>query len=294
MSSAELFDRRFALTVGTLDVSDFHCRFRVEKTLKPEPNKALIEIWNLSPDHRALLGELAPGKKIKLGKKKGGTAPSLLGKVPCRLEVGYAGPGTDLLFLGDLRTVDTEIDGPDWVTSISSGDGERAFRTARINQSFGAKVPTQTALRALVKALGVGEGNLSKVVSQLKLQGQASLLTRGIVLSGPVSRLMTDYCRAADLEWSIQDGALQFVDLNKALSETAIKLTPDTGLVGSPSVDAAGVMQCKCLLIPGLRCGRIVVLDAAEIKGQFRIESFVAEGDTHGDDWTAEIKAKRY
>lgn len=292
--TSELFIRTSALTVGTLDVSDFRCHFRVEKTNKPEPNKALIEVWNLSPEHRSQLAELAPGKKIKLGKKKGKTATAAIGKIPVRLEVGYKAPGTDLIFLGDLRTVDTEIVGPDWITSISSGDGERAYRTARINQSFGPKAPVDLALRALVKSLGAGEGNLRQVQSQLKLQGAAKLLTRGIVLSGPTSRILTDFCRSADLEWSIQDGAIQFVDLNKALAEQAIRLTPDTGLIGSPSVDAAGVMQCKSLIIPGLRCGRTLVLEAAEVKGQFRIESLVYEGDTHEGEWSCEIKGKRY
>ncbi len=291
----QLFGRKFALTVGTLEVSAFRCKFKIEKTLKPEPNKALIEVYNLSPDHRGQLAELAPGKSIKLGRKrKTQVAKPQPGRVPCRLEIGYDNAEIEQIFFGDLRTVDSEIDGPDWVTSISSGDGERAYRTARISQAYGPKVPVSTALRAAVKSLGLGDGNLAKVLSGLSLQGQAGVYTRGVVLSGAASRVLTDICRSADLEWSIQDGTVQFVDFGKVLSGRAVVLKPGTGLIGSPNVSADGVMNCKTLIVPGLRCGGIVVLDSTMVEGNFRVEKIEYVGDTHGQDWTAEIWGKRY
>jgi hypothetical protein len=294
-SLSRLFSRAFALTVSTLEVSAFRCKFHIEKTLKPEPNKALIEIYNLSADHRAMLSDLAPGKTIKLGKtRKKGVAKPFAGAVPVSLSAGYQDPGPDLIYLGDLVTVDSEIDGGDWVTAISSGDGARAVRTARINQAFGPKTPVSAALRTLVKSLGLGEGNLGAVVNRLKLQGKASLLTRGLVMSGPTARMMTDLCRSADLEWSIQDGAIQFVDFGQTLAGQAVILQPGTGLIGSPNVSAEGIMNCKTLIVPGLRCGGVVVLKSALVDGQFRIEKIAYTGDTHGQDWTAEIWAKRY
>jgi len=291
-----LFGRTFKLTVGTLEVSDFRCKFKVEKTLKPDPNKVLIEVFNLSREHRGALAELAPGKKIKIGKRTKGQAVTKpqVGRVPVRLEVGYELTGTEQIFFGDLRTVDSEIDGPDWVTAIASGDGERAYRTARVNQAFGPKVPVSTALTAAVKALGLGNGNLSAVLSTLKLQGQASLFTRGIVLSGPASRVLTDLCRSADLEWSIQDGAIQLVDFGKVLAGRSVLLKPGTGLIGSPNVSADGVCNFKSLIVPGLRCGGVVVLESEGVKGNFRIEKLAYDGDTHGQDWTVEGWGKRY
>lgn len=291
----QLWNRAFDLTVSTLHLTGFRCKFKVEKTLKPEPNKALIEIYNLSAEHRAFLSDLAPGKAISVGKKKTKVAKPVTGKVPIRLEAGYEDPGPELIYFGDLRTVDSEIDGGDWVTSISTGDGERAYRTARINQSFGAKTPASTALRAAVKALGIGEGNLSQVVSKLKLQGSASLLARGLVMSGSAARALTDLCRSADLEWSIQDGTIQFVDFGKVLSGQAVVLKPGTGLIGSPNVSADGVMNCKSLIVPGLRCGGMVVLKSSLVEGNFRIEKMAYTGDTHsGSDWCVEIWGKRY
>ena len=289
-----LFDRVWSVTVSNLDVSDFKVHFRIEKTLKPEPNKALVEIYNLSEDHREALAELAPGKSVgKKGKKKGQTSPNLKGVIPCRVEAGYTDDGAKQIFLGDLRTCDTERDGADWVTAVTSGDGERAFRTARISQSFGASTPVSTALTSLVKGLGLGTGNLSKVLAALKV-GPAQVYARGVVFSGPVVRHLTDLCRSANLEWSIQDGVIQFVDLNKALGERAVVLSSTSGLIGSPNVDGNGVLKAKTLMIPDLRCGRLVTVDAKYVQGTFRIEKIVTEGDSHGQDWGHEIEAKRY
>jgi hypothetical protein len=290
-----LFDRRWALTVSTLEVDAFAIHFRVEKTIKPEPNKVLLEVWNLNDEHRAALQELAPGKRVgKKAGRKGKTSPNLTGSVPVRLEAGYAEDGTDQIFLGDLRTVDSELSGPDWITAVTSGDGERAFRTARIKQAFGPRTPVRTALSAAVKSLGLGTGNLASVLASLQLQGNATVYTRGVVLTGSAARVLSDICKSANLEWSIQDGVVQFVDLNKALAQRAISLTSSTGLIGSPNVDGNGVLKAKTLMIPGLSCGRLVVVDSRQIQGQFRVEKIITEGASHGPDWGHEIEAKRY
>lgn len=289
----ELFGRSWSLTVGTLDVSAFDFEFRVEKTLNPVPNKCMVKVYNLSPDHRAALAELAPGKGTVKKPKKGGQQTSLpiLGRVPCRLEVGY-GEDKDLIFLGDLRTVDTESLEVDKATTISSGDGDKAYKTSRVNTSFGPKTPLKDAMSAVLKTLGLGVGNLSKVTQQL--QSGSAVLARGAVLSGASAKVLTDLCRSADLEWSIQDSVPVFTNLNQALAEKAVVVNPRTGLIGSPSVDANGLMKCQTLIIPGLRCGRIVVLDSAQVKGNYRIEGIVYEGESAGPRWYAELTGKRY
>ena len=289
-----LFDRRYDLTVGTLNLPGFRCHFRIEKTLKPEPNKGLVEVYNLSSDHRGALSQLAPGKRVGKKPARKVVSHAALGSIPVRLEAGYKDPGPELIFLGNLRTVDSERQGADWITTIASGDGERAFRTARINQTFGPRTPPDVALRALVRSLGIGDGNLAQVVHDLKFSGTATLLARGLVLSGPTSRMMTDFCRSANLEWSVQDGGLQFVDLNTALSQKAVVLSSGTGMIESPTVDGAGVLKVRTLMIPGLKCGALVVCQGLNVQGNYRVEKITYEGDTHGHDWGCEIEAKRY
>jgi hypothetical protein len=289
--STRLFDRVATLVVGTLDLTGFRFKFHVEKSIKPEPNTVRIEVYNLSPDHRSALAEIVPGKKLAK-KGKGKTSPSLHGKIPVQLEAGYRDSGPQLVFLGDLVTVDSERDGPDWITTITSGDGARNYRTARINQTFRKGTTVQAAMQSIVKVLGLGQGNLGQI-RPTDANG-SGVLVSGMSVSGPAARAMSDLCRSAGLEWSCQDGTLTILEQGKALAGKALVLDRASGMISSPNVDGDGILKVKTLMIPGVQIGRLVVVDATQVKGNFRIEKVTTEGDTHGSDWGHEIEAKRY
>jgi hypothetical protein len=53
-------------------------------------------------------------------------------------------------------------------------------------------------------------------------------------------------------------------------------------------------MKCRSLIIPGLRCGRILVLDSLQVKGNYRIEKVTYEGESGGDSWYCDIEGTRY
>lgn len=268
----ELFGRKVSVTVGTTRFSDLDAAFHVHKSTKPEPNTCELTIWNLNEDHQSELEAIAPK----------GSAPATQG-IPCEIDAGYEG-GTSLLWRGDLRTVETSDEGPDQVTYLTSGDGEKAWKHARNHVSYGPKTPLDTTLRAIARALEVGEGNLSKVVARLKVGGSAIWPT-GKVLTGSASRQLVSIARSADLEVSIQDGALQFVDRGQALQGQAIRLNADTGLIGSPTVDNEGIVTFRTLLIPDMRCAGAVVLEAKRVKGNYRVIEIDTTGDTNGGDW---------
>jgi hypothetical protein len=276
-----LFDRRATVTVDTIRFTALDFSFTIEKSLKPEPNTCELTILNLSEDHCAELELLAPktGKRATQG-------------IPCKIEAGYK-DSVSQLWLGDLRTVETVIDGPDRVTRLSSGDGEKAWQNARLHVSYGPKTPIETAIRAIVRALGVGEGNIGKVVSKLKIAGSA-LFPTGAVVSGSAARELVDIARSADLEVSIQDGALQFLDRGKALAGQAIRLAPGTGMIGSPTVDNEGILTVESLIIPGLKPGALIVVEGKRVKGNFRAAKCTWSGDTAGEDWKITTEAERY
>lgn len=274
-----LFDRKIAVTVNRSRYTDIDCAYRIRKTLKPEPNTCELTIFNLNPEHQAELQAIAPK----------GSKPATVG-IPCEIEAGYVG-GTSLRWRGDLRTVETTDEGPNVPTTLTSGDGEKAWQHARLHVSYGPQTPVDTSLRAIARALGVDEGNLSKVVARLKVGGSAIWPT-GKVLTGASSRQLISIARSAGLEVSIQDGALQFLDRGKALSNTALKLNSDTGLIGSPSVDNEGIASFRSLIIPDVRCGGLVVLDAKRVKGNYRIIEIEESADTSSTDWYLDYKGQ--
>jgi hypothetical protein len=275
-----LYDRRYTITVDTIQFTDLDCHFKVDKTLKPAPNNCEVTVYNLTEDHRAQLEQVTPkGKQPTRG-------------IPCEIVAGYK-DGVSQVWLGDLRTAHSTYEDHEWVTKLSAGDGEKGAAHARLQISYGPKTQIDVALRAMARAMGVGEGNLSKVVARLKMAG-AAVFPTGVTISGPVYRQMQQWAQSADLQLSIQDNALQFIDIGKALQGEALKLTHDTGL-REASVDNEGVLTAKIDMIPGVRMGGIVIVDSLTVKGQYQIQKGTCEGETDSTDtWGWTIQGKRY
>lgn len=271
--STELFRRKIRVVVNTIDVNGLTVQTVIKKNLKAEPNTCDLKIYNLNASHRSELEQLKTASVL--------------------VEAGYEG-GTSTLFIGDLRTSVSVKEGADYITSLSSGDGEKAIRKTRVNISIKKNTKTAEVIKAVAKALGVGEGNLDAAVSKLTAIGVSDLFTEGTVLTGSASREMTAICKSAGLDWSIQDGKLQILPLRTSLDGQAIQMSNVSGMIGSPTVDNDGVLTVRSLLIPDLFPGRKMVLDSARIKGQYRVEECTYTLDTAGTDWYIESKAKRY
>jgi hypothetical protein len=271
----KLYQREARIIVGTLELAtsglfalDF--QFAVERTLETEPNTAEIKVWNLSPANRLRL--------------------EALGKIPCYIEAGYLGQ-TSVIFLGDLRRAFTERDGPDLITTIESGDGEEATQTARVNVSIAPGTTNSAIFRAVLGAFGILEGNLASV----PVDAQRQLMARGGVVSGSASQVLTRLALGIGVRWSIQSGMAQFTLGAQPIQGTAVFLSADTGLIGTPSIDSKGVLTAKALMIPDIFPGRLLVLQSTtpRLSGNYRVTKTQHTGDTSGDDWYVEVEAKR-
>lgn len=273
--SGALFVRKYVLTIGTLQISNLHITGSVKKNLKSEPNTAEFKVYNLSADHR---------KQIQSE-----------GALTVQLEIGYDS-GTSVVFLGDLRTSrPSEYDANgDIVSTIGGADGGKKHQTARVHVSHRKGTSTATVLQSLVTALGVLPGNSSAAIGQITSAGLGDRFTLGTVLSGSASREMSRILRSVGYTWSIQNGALQMLPLTKALSDTAILLEDFGPLIGSPSIDKDGVLTCKSLIIPDVFPGRYMVLNARDVKGQYRIQECNYDFDSEKDPWYITYKAKAY
>jgi hypothetical protein len=254
------------------DLSNLDCVFKAKKNLKPEPNTASVKLYGLAPETRRIL---ETPKKLVL-----------------RLEAGYPGSVAQL-FLGEVRSAHTTREGPELVTEIATADSAKEMAKARLQMTIGPKVPTAVALKAIAQALGVGMGNVGIVAARLSASGSA-IFGPGSALSGNAERLMTDICRSADLEWSVQDGVIQILDRGTALNEKAVLLSPDTGLVGSPTVDHKGVVSATAFIQPDLRPGRKVAFDSLDFKGGYKIGDCEYTGDTAGNDWYCKMELTKY
>lgn len=307
--STRLFARSMSLTIGfpndpTLDVKvPFNAKnasgldtggidginvdFVIEKSLKPtEPNTCEIKLYNLAVKSRqSISGEHA---------------------LTVRLEAGYQG-GVSQLYFAEARSAWTTRDGSDFITHIESTDTiarptglhktrkpQPGSKTGSLYRVMGPKVPIAQAFQAIAQVLGVGEGNL---LAALANNGLSLASVNGSAVLGNGARRLTDLCRSAGLEWSIQDGNLQILAIGEVLSTVkAIELSdnPNTGIVGSPSIDSQGSLAAETLLIPGIAPGVLVSMNTEFVTGGYRVEKCRYTGSTRDKEWYCRFDAVRY
>lgn len=260
-----------SISADVLEVEGLHIQFTVNKSLGKEPNTASVVVRNLTRDHRARMQQ-AGGKFM--------------------LQGGYDATIAQL-FIGDVRSVDNKRDGADWVTTIESGDGERAFNFGRVNESFKGGALGSDVLNKIVGAMGVNLGNM--VTAEKILGGR--VYSQGYSAYGPAARELDRLLEPVGLSWSIQDGELQIL----GDKESATLLIPDisagSGLVGSPEFGVAeknkgAVIKVKCLLNPRMRPGGKFRLRSARYDGDVRIIKLTHNGDNESGDWYTSVEGE--
>lgn len=280
-----LFDRAWSLDVGGIRVISttskiqLNLKFEVVKSTAREPNTCNIQIANLAPSTLQRLEEL--------------DEPQV------ELWAGYRDL-EDVIYVGDARDIFTVRDGVDRWTHIESEDGGQAYRTARISRSFAANTPVRTVIAACAGALGVGQGNTAEVAARATLENGENIYATGITLDGPASRSLDSVCRSCSLRWSVQNGVLQLREQGRPAVTRAVRISPGTGLLGSPTRakrdERTGrvTITVKCMLIPGLYPGRIMHLDSSDVRGDYMIKRVRFAGDTNGPDWIADCEVEEY
>lgn len=268
----ELFARRCRVQVDTLGLEGFDVRFEIQKSLAPKtPNSVELKIWNLNADHRQQLQEYE--------------------KVYVSVEAGYES-GMSLLFRGDLRDVVSSRQGPDWITTVTSDSGRRA-RKARLVRSFAPGASVSSVLQAAARAMGVRLGNTAERTVAAKIAGtQAAKFFNGYAVAGAIDEELDRLARSCNLEWSIQDDELQFLDYGEPLQQLAVKLTAQTGLIGSPEPGNKGITEARCLIIPDLYPGRRCEVQSEHVRGIYRIETTKHTGSTFGPEWYCDLQLK--
>jgi len=250
----------------------FDLRFDIKKDLTAKPNRASIDVFNLTQDHRDALSERAAK-----------------GPVRARLDAGYE-DGVSRIFEGDLRILYHDREGgTDIVTRIESADGDRIISTARISKSWAAGTPVSQVIRDVAAALNIGEGNVRASAAGALLEDLGPTFAGGTAAVGPVFRELTRICKSAGIEWSIQDGTLQFLVTDQALSSTAIKVTSSTGMEDFPKIDHKGRLRVVTRIIPGLFPGRKIQLEDRSV---WRVDKARYHGETRGRAWNIHIEAR--
>ena len=268
---ATLYQRAWSAKIHTLDVSDLDLEFKIEKSIRREPNTCELRIWNLSESSRGVVSEVRrPEIEVRAGYVTEGRPP--------------------VIFRGSARVLHT-LDGVDGVTVANGRDGGREYQVSRVSKAYRPGVRVITVLRDAVEALGVGFGNLNEF-EDLSLSNGADTFSDGYVAHGSASRVVSDILRGSGLRWSIQNGSIQILRRRQPLQTQAAYITKDSGLIGSPSQDEKGLVTAVVLIQPGIDPGYRVELESKHVRGTFEVRRVSYDGSTFGEPWHATLELR--
>lgn len=281
-----LFDRLCQVIIQDRKLDGLSVDFRIDRSLEPAQNTADISVYNLSEDTRKHLSGVKTGVVCKINAGYKGPSPTSPATNAALSSIGIVGDSGEppLIFLGSLRQLTHLRDGPDWITRISSGDGDEQ-RKAPVSFSLGPGTSFQAAVKKVIDSMKVGVGNAAQAILQGKFQDVGAVFVEGVTVHGNGGDELRRLLRSAELDYSIQNGELQVLPIGKALATTAVKLSPATGLVGSPEVGAKGKIKFRSLMNAQIYPGRKVLIDSASVSGVFRCDRAVYIGQTRGNDW---------
>ena len=258
-SNPTFFDEQPNATV----ITDLRIQAKITKSIDPDPNPCTLTITNCAVRTRANLQ----------------TKPLIV-----RIDAGYDG-NLRHLFLGDLRDGRSNKPGTEWTTILQLADGDRAYRYARVNRSYGKFSSAIQAVQECAASMGLTVDGAALTSDDLQTQ-----FASGHVLQGKASDELTRVLAPFGYRWLIQDGRLQILRDDQVRPDEAVLISEDTGMIGSPERGApdtsgkAPILTIEMLLYPELTPGAQIQVQSKTIDGVFRIEKVTHVLDTHGDE----------
>jgi len=286
----KLFKRDFVITVGTTRIAArlldntrkelglikdeltniLKVEFNIVRTIKGEPNKCDLSIYNLNKDNRI---KFQPRGQAVI------------------IEAGHL-DNMSQLFSGQIEYASNMLDGRDWITTVQAGDGTKKIKSSRINTSLKGPVKVKDALSIAADALGVNPGNLATAIQKGALRGNLTEFSNGIVLSGKADKVLASVASSMGYFASVQDGQLILLGKEDFLGNTAAVISPSRGMVGSPEPGEDGFVSVRTMVQPNLLPGYRVKIESAQVNGFYRIDRVEFSGDTWGTDWYADLDCK--
>lgn len=267
---AVLFQRAVRVSLGSLAIEDLRVSFKVKHNATQSPNECELTVYNLGPASRG-------------GLKSKGTR--------LVLEAGYSGTLAQI-FRGETTYIDHKHEGPLWLSKVQCADGAAALATP-VRGSFKRGTPLHVVFDHIAEATGLDVTGAAQLVRSTLTEQ----FTKGYTAHGPATVELDKLLKGRGFTWSVQSGRLQLLQAGQATREGAVLLSPDTGLVGSPAHGSPDKIKqtparltAKSLLQPGLRPGRKVRLEAAEVTGNFVCVAVEHEGDTAGGAWWSTVE----
>ncbi len=262
---------RYGLRVG----------FKVQRTITPVADTAIVRVYNLAPASRAELAQ----RNIYLT----GQSPRYL-----QVKAGYE-QTAGAIFNGAIVRVVNVREGPDWVTEIEANAAlaQALANTKEKSWSSGAGISVESIVRELFQATELG----NPVFSVEATTRMAGVFLESFVTEGSAYESIRRVLDAMGLTWSTGVEGVTVLKPGHPKDLRPFLLSEDTGMIGAPKVTDMGA-EIRMLLDQRVTPGTLLdvsseTLDASTpgLDSRFTVWSMDIVGDTHADDWYNNITA---
>lgn len=277
------FDRQYRLAIGPPGKSGFevgeippgkasalHISFNVSKADTETPNTATISLWNLNPEHLAIIN-----------------TPNAI----VALRAGY-GTHIPLAFAGAITYTETSMDEGDRETRIEAVDGMVALRDVFVSMSYSGKINNKKIISDVAVEMGVAV--------TFSYNAPFTDLPTGFSYVGAAKGALDKACASSGLQWQLHNGTLQVKRKGDTMSREVYVLSSDSGLIGIPKKitfaaggnypDEQSGWEVQYLLNGAIGIGDYIRLESKYVKGYFQPRSIELGGDNLEGDWLAVAK----
>lgn len=287
------FDRQYRLSIGpvgkeneSFEIGETdaehpippHISFKFEKSDLTTQNTGDLSVWNLSPEHLAVLEQKDCAVALK---------------------AGY-GDNLSLIFAGIVSFYTSAQEDADERTDIEVIDNLIQIRDTYVTVSYNGKVNWKTIFDDTANQMGV----------TVSYSYNASFVdvSNGYSFVGLAKNILDKGCKCCGLSWSIQNGVLQIKKVGDVISKEAYVLSAETGLIGIPSRVAiteesdsksSNTSSTKAkkigwdvtyLMNAAITVDDYVKLESKKVEGYFRVQSVEISGDNVSGDWVCKAR----
>lgn len=276
---SRLFKRKTQLIIGKIGSDGVQIeglRFTLDISMDDtkETNKGKIGLFNLSDETKGLLEEKDASIIVK---------------------VGYDDNELNVLFIGNIVKYEDVYNGVDVITQVVCSDGYTALTKRRLSLSFAPDSTTRQIIDKIVSDFNLAKSDYSSLPNFVYKQGFSFIGNAGTALDTVLTRI--------DYEWTIVNNVLVISKNNETNNETIMQfLSKETGMLDQPSRfkeqdvktkkkknRLLNGWKIKSLIIPSIQPKSLIQVKSSNVSGIFLVKAVKFLGDTHDNEWSAEI-----
>jgi len=256
-----LFGRHVSINFGLSgsegrEFDNVRVRFRVDMRRSSDPNKAVMEVWNLTKESASILQDP---------------------KVVIRLTAGYDTPRQ--IFVGEpiKNGVTITRQGTERIIRIEALDGGKSYQESRVGSTMATGSTFQQVIDEVLGSFGLPLGSIEIPENQISYPD-------GLNLSGTSRDMLDSLMESVGGQWFINDGVINVAGTNQPLNTTGPLFSVEGGnLIGSPSPKDDGVLEIKALLDPDMRPGTPYRVESEQYSGDYTARDVTFMGDSGWD-----------